>query len=165
MTALYPTPARRTSAASMNSLDDMITPCPSEEQETGRMRTEPLESSPRQGARAQAERPKSWRDDCGHFNPLDGDAGKSDPTELWRTMLAIERNFGCYNSARMRAAIEMGDEHVPVRKWYPSLCCVGRLVRACMLTEGLQHRRRVWTCSTTASHSSPRKPGGSWTTS
>lgn len=80
------------------------------------MQAERLETQPSQEARLPTERPKSWRDQSWHFNPLHGDADDTDPTMLWRTMLAIQRTFGCYNSARMRAAIEMGDEDVPVRK-------------------------------------------------
>ncbi|RKU44792.1 hypothetical protein DL546_007476 [Coniochaeta pulveracea] len=33
-----------------------------------------------------------------------------DPSLLWQNMLAVQRAFGCYNSARMRAAVEMGGD-------------------------------------------------------
>jgi len=44
---------------------------------------------------------------------LDGDSGENgvfevDATTLWRRMLVIQRIFGCYNSARMRAALDLG---------------------------------------------------------
>jgi hypothetical protein len=45
-----------------------------------------------------------------HFDPLDGEGDSVDPSRLWQKMLAIQRVFGCYNSARMRAALEMGVE-------------------------------------------------------
>lgn len=96
----------------------MITPCPLERQESRHADAERLDAPPAQEARPQAQRPKSWRDENWHFNPLDCEGDDVDPSMLWRTMLAIERAFGCYKSARMRAAIEMGDKEVPVRKCY-----------------------------------------------
>lgn len=32
-----------------------------------------------------------------------------DAETLWRRMLAVQRRFGCYNSARMRAAVDLED--------------------------------------------------------
>ncbi|KAI0426365.1 hypothetical protein F5Y09DRAFT_345776 [Xylaria sp. FL1042] len=32
-----------------------------------------------------------------------------DPERLWMRMLALQRKFGCYNSARMSAALSSGD--------------------------------------------------------
>jgi hypothetical protein len=133
MTALYNEPAlhsrpvsygmsdqsRRGSTSSLDSTDDdVITPCPLEKIDSCRMRTEHTQATsvPDQ-ARPQTDRPKSWRDKGPHFNPLDSNSSDdTDRTLLWRTMLAIQRTFGCYNSARMRAALEMGDMAVPVRK-------------------------------------------------
>jgi len=142
MTAVYHKPAkpsdhhsygimsdspRRSSTSSFSSTDDddMIAPCPSEKKEARRIHAEHLATTaaPSQQARPpQTERPKSWRNETSHFSPLSGDTDDTDPTALWRTMLAIQRAFGCYNSARMRAAIEMGDDQdVPVRESNPPI--------------------------------------------
>ncbi|KAK2071373.1 hypothetical protein P8C59_005802 [Phyllachora maydis] len=54
-----------------------------------------------------------WRELEGHFDPLDGTDGDADDTaRLWRRMLAIQRAFGCYRSARMSAALEAGEDGV-----------------------------------------------------
>lgn len=43
-----------------------------------------------------------------HFDPADGE--DLDDERLWRRMLAIQRLFHCYKSARMDAALEAGGE-------------------------------------------------------
>jgi len=58
-------------------------------------------------------------------------------------MLAIQRVFGFYNSARMRAAVEMGDEHAAVRRYYPIYANITADYRR--LTQN-QRRRSAWTC-------------------
>lgn len=108
--------SRRGSTSSLSDEDDLITPCPLERQENRRMDAARLDTSPPQEPRSQAQRPKSWRDENWHFNPLDCEGDDIDTSALWRTMLDIERAFGCYKSARMRAALELGDKEVPVRK-------------------------------------------------
>ncbi|OIW25572.1 hypothetical protein CONLIGDRAFT_498657 [Coniochaeta ligniaria NRRL 30616] len=110
--------SRRGSTSSSSDEDDLITPCPLERQES-----RPVDAPPLQQPRPQTQRPRSWRDEIWHFNPLDSEGDDVDPSMLWRTMLAIERAFGCYNSARMRAALEMGDHQVPV----PSKTCLDLL--------------------------------------
>lgn len=87
------------------------------------MDSERLDALPSQEPRSQAQRPKSWRDENWHFNPLDCEGDDVDTSALWRTMLDIERAFGCYKSARMRAALELGDKEVPV----PSKTCLDLL--------------------------------------
>jgi len=41
-----------------------------------------------------------------------------DLNTLWHRMLAIQRVFGCYNSARMRAALDSGVEDEFVRTFF-----------------------------------------------
>ncbi|KAI1324401.1 hypothetical protein F5Y16DRAFT_306952 [Xylariaceae sp. FL0255] len=46
-----------------------------------------------------------------------------DPERLWRRMLALQRQYGCYNSARMSAALSSGD----VSLLRPSKACLDLL--------------------------------------
>jgi hypothetical protein len=135
--------SRRGSTSSFSDDDDLITPCPLERQESRRVDTEGRDTPPPQKPRPQKQRPKSWRDENWHFNPLDYEGDDVDTSMLWRTMLAIERAFGCYNSARMRAALEMGDKQVPVRKCYPLPSCRSDHTK---LTKMFKRRRHVSTC-------------------
>ena len=126
-----PSTPRRGSTSSFSSEDD-ITPCPLEKKQT--RQTQPTRqpilasssssqhtSSP---SRSRAphphhrpQRPKSWRDSQHYLSPLESTDDETDTTALWQSMLAIQREFGCYNSARMRAAVESGGEG-PVRKCF-----------------------------------------------
>ncbi|KAK0705766.1 hypothetical protein B0T21DRAFT_298883 [Apiosordaria backusii] len=60
---------------------------------------------------------ESWRST--QPRPFHGYIGDDDEDEeldteiLWRQMLAVQDRFGCYNSARMRAALEGGDNSIP----------------------------------------------------
>ncbi|KAI1419601.1 hypothetical protein F5Y12DRAFT_720530 [Xylaria sp. FL1777] len=40
-----------------------------------------------------------------------------DPERLWMRMLALQKKFGCYNSARMRAALSSGNVSKLQRKF------------------------------------------------
>lgn len=42
-----------------------------------------------------------------------------DPERLWRKMLALQQIYGCYNSARMSAALESDDARLLLRKLLP----------------------------------------------
>lgn len=57
-----------------------------------------LLASPRKNSSQSAQ-----QQDCWHFDPTDG--VDMDDERLWRRMLAIQRIFHCYNSARMSAAL------------------------------------------------------------
>ncbi|KAL7624682.1 hypothetical protein AAE478_006252 [Parahypoxylon ruwenzoriense] len=46
-----------------------------------------------------------------------------DPERLWKRMLALQRTYGCYNSARMSAALSSGD----VSLLLPSKACLNLL--------------------------------------
>ncbi|KAI1183242.1 hypothetical protein F5B17DRAFT_146193 [Nemania serpens] len=46
-----------------------------------------------------------------------------DPERLWMRMLALQKRFGCYNSARMSAALSSGNES----KLRPSKVCLDLL--------------------------------------
>jgi hypothetical protein len=39
------------------------------------------------------------------------------PERLWKRMLALQQIYGCYKSARMSAALELGDTNWLMRKW------------------------------------------------
>jgi hypothetical protein len=39
-----------------------------------------------------------------------------DPERLWKRMLALQSIYGCYRSARMSAALELGDTRTLLRK-------------------------------------------------
>ncbi|KAH8647265.1 hypothetical protein BX600DRAFT_518537 [Xylariales sp. PMI_506] len=43
-----------------------------------------------------------------------------DPERLWRRMLALQQIYGCYKSARMSAALELGN----ISLWQPSKACL-----------------------------------------
>ncbi len=58
-------------------------------------------------ARSHTQSP--WR-----LGPADGE--HLDPARLWKMMLAIQRRFRCYNSARMSAALEDAAVEAVVRK-------------------------------------------------
>lgn len=40
-----------------------------------------------------------------------------DPERLWKRMLALQRTYGCYNSARMSAALSSGDVSLLLREF------------------------------------------------
>lgn len=96
--------------------DDAITPCPVESS-MPRHHQMPADASTRRQEASPARpqvvrRSSSWR-------MLNGTGTEDDIdlNTLWHRMLAIQRVFGCYNSARMRAALDSGveDEFVPSR--------------------------------------------------
>jgi hypothetical protein len=94
--------SRRGSATSFCSEDeDAISPCPpaSAEAQGQSYHAEHLQPQP--------NRSGSCRDRLEHLNGIDDCI---DPSLLWQNMLAVQRAFGCYNSARMRAALETGGE-------------------------------------------------------
>lgn len=45
-----------------------------------------------------------------HFEPHSEREADMDTQTLWRRMLAVQRVFGCYKSARMNAALDTGEE-------------------------------------------------------
>ncbi|KAI3320553.1 hypothetical protein HD806DRAFT_223667 [Xylariaceae sp. AK1471] len=46
-----------------------------------------------------------------------------DPERLWKRMLALQKKFGCYNSARMSAALSSGNVSI----FRPSKACLDLL--------------------------------------
>ncbi|KAK4663820.1 uncharacterized protein QC763_502520 [Podospora pseudopauciseta] len=131
----------KSSSASSNSGydldDDAITPCPLLEtttsHQTHRSHLRDLQPihhrlSPNQhkygslsrtsSQKRPASRSESWR--TSQPRPFHGYVGDYDEEEegldteiLWKQMLAVQDRFGCYNSARMRAALEGGDTSIP----------------------------------------------------
>ncbi len=55
-----------------------------------------------------------------YYNTVDQDHRGPclDAELLWHRMLTAQRMFGCYNSARMTAALEMGNDGGFVRKFF-----------------------------------------------
>ncbi|KAK3937366.1 hypothetical protein QBC46DRAFT_267671 [Diplogelasinospora grovesii] len=128
---------RRGSHASTSSLsddEDAITACPlkkpslNQRQHTNVSATaNGQHESSQQHSRPHSQRSNSWRTSISHFDPPDSEGDGCNyeeiPTELlWRRMLTIQRMFGCYNSARMRAALEAGAEN-----FVPSRTCLDLL--------------------------------------
>ncbi|KAK4195556.1 hypothetical protein QBC40DRAFT_288958 [Triangularia verruculosa] len=67
-----------------------------------------------------ASRCESWRSTQprpfqGYVGDNNEDDEELDTEILWKQMLAVQDRFGCYNSARMRAALEGGDNSIPSR--------------------------------------------------
>ncbi|KAK1760152.1 hypothetical protein QBC47DRAFT_366534 [Echria macrotheca] len=102
--------------------EDAITPCPpqhhmhphvqnshaeqQQQQQQQTTHTRPVLQTKRQGS---TDSSSSWRDSQ-VITESHSENENVDTETLWRRMLAIQRLFGCYNSARMRAALEMGEE-------------------------------------------------------
>jgi hypothetical protein len=119
-----------TSASSTSSFsddDDAITPCPPQsfpEEHRDHQQDRTPRQQPRSPAshRPNAERRQSWRSSQvmsaePHPGSLDGYVAEVevDSVTLWKRMLVIQRIFGCYNSARMSAALDTGVEDGFVR--------------------------------------------------
>ncbi|KAK4445923.1 hypothetical protein QBC34DRAFT_154247 [Podospora aff. communis PSN243] len=117
------------STASFSDDDDAITPCPpqnftEEHRDVQQDRTPRQQPRSPKAHRPNAERRQSWRSSQvmssePHPESPDGDLAEVevDSVTLWRRMLVIQRMFGCYNSARMSAALDTGaeDGFVPSR--------------------------------------------------
>ncbi|KAM7196874.1 hypothetical protein V8F20_006841 [Naviculisporaceae sp. PSN 640] len=116
------------SSSSLSDDQDAITPCPVERSNLNQpqiphtQHTQSQQTHQRRRPQEGTHRKESWRDSIAggaphHLEGLErrsedgcGIASEVDEETLWRRMLAIQRVFGCYNSARMRAALEMGGE-------------------------------------------------------
>lgn len=127
-----------TSCASTSSLsddEDAITPCPPQTKSFSPQNDGDSEPTPQprsqQHPRPNAQRQDSWRssqliDDTSAETAETAETPSTevDSVTLWRRMLVIQRLFGCYNSARMSAALEMGDDGARV---VPSRTCLDLL--------------------------------------
>lgn len=125
------------STSSLSDDQDAITPCPLEGSNANQHQAQHSPVAQVQAQQIhQCRRPRdgmhrkeSWRDsiaggaphhleglerpvgnECGSPSEGTGHGSQVDEETLWRRMLAIQRVFGCYNSARMRAALEMGGD-------------------------------------------------------
>ena len=112
--------------SSLSDDEDAITPCPPQTNSVQRFedkRHDCRETAhkqrhvPAQNSSAPSPRRRdSWR--SSQVMHLDGHAEREadtsmhevDAQTLWRRMLAVQRAFGCYNSARMDAALDTGEE-------------------------------------------------------
>ncbi|OTB04556.1 hypothetical protein M426DRAFT_11445 [Hypoxylon sp. CI-4A] len=128
-----PTPSRKYSSSTTVDDIDAITPCPiarggSEEIVNVSELVNPIEKF--QGSRSPSP--------CSECSSVPMDASRNrrreslkaleegtggDPQRLWKRMLALQQTYGCYNSARMSAAISSGDFSLLL----PSKACLNLL--------------------------------------
>lgn len=110
-----------TAKASFSDDEDAITPCSSPPPEA---QPQPHSYEPRISSRfsfsrrhstSAATAAQAW-----HFDPTDGE--DMDDAKLWRRMLEIQREFHCYNSARMAAALLELEMGVDVGPYARKLC-------------------------------------------
>jgi hypothetical protein len=102
----------------MSDDEDAITPCPPQKKSFSPQNDRGSEPRPQHGQqhhpRPNAQRQDSWRSslliDETSAETAETKSTEVDSVTLWRRMLVIQRLFGCYNSARMSAALEMGDD-------------------------------------------------------
>ena len=113
------------STSSLSDDEDAITPCPIErveEQHEQPKEEEHAVSAQRKGAGAGSDnsRRSSWRHSQGfsHLADHDQHGHDLDAELLWHRMLTVQQIYGCYNSARMTAALEMGNDGGIVRKFF-----------------------------------------------
>ncbi|KAK7748194.1 hypothetical protein SLS53_001449 [Cytospora paraplurivora] len=115
-----------TAKASFSDDEDAITPCSSPPPETQQQISHhersissksSMSSRPFTSAVSAA---REW-----HFDPTDGE--DMDDAKLWRRMLDIQREFHCYNSARMAAALLELEMGVDVAPYAPSRSCLDLL--------------------------------------
>ncbi|XXG97965.1 hypothetical protein Hte_004281 [Hypoxylon texense] len=127
-----PTTSRQSNRSTTSDDIDAITPCPlayntSEEMEVSEL-VEPID-------KFQESRSPSPCSECSSI-PMDETRSRrreslkaleegtnGDPERLWKRMLALQRAFGCYNSARMSAALSSGD----ISLLLPSKACLNLL--------------------------------------
>ncbi|KAI1758536.1 hypothetical protein GGR53DRAFT_260778 [Hypoxylon sp. FL1150] len=127
-----PTASRKSSRSTTIDDIDAITPCPLTRSTSGEMEiselVEPIE-------KFQQSRSPSPCSECSSA-PSEASTSKrrqslkvleegtnGDPERLWNRMLALQRAFGCYNSARMSAALSSGDFSLLL----PSKACLNLL--------------------------------------
>ncbi|KAI1104809.1 hypothetical protein F4804DRAFT_331924 [Jackrogersella minutella] len=127
-----PQPSRKPSRSTTIDDIDAITPCPlvrntSEEIEVSEL-ISPIEKF--QGSRSPSpcSECSSVRMDASRNRRRESlkaleDGTDGDPERLWKRMLALQRTYGCYNSARMSAALSSGN----VSLLLPSKACLNLL--------------------------------------
>ncbi|KAI0454208.1 hypothetical protein F5B21DRAFT_244786 [Xylaria acuta] len=109
----------------MDDIDDIdaITPCPSGPSSAPMEPMDDLRST-----RSRSASPNSLRSSVdinrrrASVKALE-EGTDGDPERLWMRMLALQQKFGCYNSARMSAALSSGN----VSKLRPSKVCLDLL--------------------------------------
>jgi hypothetical protein len=123
-------PLRSTKSKASSIMDDdidAITPCPRPQNNSG---PEPLELA-NSLADLRSTRSTSPCSDCESVESLESQAVHNkrrdsvraleqgtdgDPERLWKRMLALQKIYGCYNSARMSAALSSGNTGLLLRK-------------------------------------------------
>ena len=112
------------STSSLSDDEDAITPCPIKqvEEQHAQPKEEQAVAAQRKGdADLDNSRRSSWRHSQGfsHLADHDQHGHDLDAELLWHRMLTVQQIYGCYNSARMTAALEMGNDGGIVRKFNP----------------------------------------------
>ncbi|KAI7779313.1 hypothetical protein LA080_000984 [Diaporthe eres] len=120
-----------TAKASFSDDEDAITPCssppPEPQQQPLVVDSYSKSKSPRHSiisavpsSRKTSSSTRTW-----HLDPAAGE--DLDDAGLWRRMLDIQREFHCYNSARMAAALLELEMGVDVGRYAPSRSCLDLL--------------------------------------
>ncbi len=99
----------RASFVSLSDDEDAITPVtategPSAHPPVAATAFTPAESFDLRRSSMTSDKLEACRDQQGLFDPAEGE--QLDTAHVWKRMLALQRMFGCYNSARMSAALE-----------------------------------------------------------
>ncbi|KAI5920876.1 hypothetical protein F4810DRAFT_394015 [Camillea tinctor] len=126
-------PLRKSSLSSISDDDiDAITPCPLPKNNTTRTMISPTEHSHPIDEDFRTRRSTSPSSVCSSLaacefrgrrresiKALEEGTG-GDPERLWKRMLALQQIYGCYNSARMSAALSSGNASLLL----PSKACL-----------------------------------------
>lgn len=104
----------RGSTSSLSDDEDAITPCPPQSVAPGPFQQQYHHQEP-QNRNAPATTTAPRRRSNQSVTETESEIDDIDAGTLWRRMLAIQRVFGCYNSARMRAALDLGLEDGLIR--------------------------------------------------
>ncbi|KAI1371761.1 hypothetical protein F4677DRAFT_285621 [Hypoxylon crocopeplum] len=127
-----PTTSRRSSSSTVTDDIDAITPCPLARSMSEEMAVAELIDPVDKFTESRSPSPCS---ECSSV-PMDASRNRrreslkaleegtgGDPERLWKRMLSLQRIYGCYNSARMSAALSSGD----VSLLLPSKACLNLL--------------------------------------
>jgi hypothetical protein len=113
------TPPRTPSRASISSWDDdEITPVAEAEAPATRPPTPPSTQPSRRTSSAGSDDIAPAAAAAVDGLPAPFADGSVDTALLWRRMLAVQRRFRCYNSARMTAALESEEVEAQVRMFF-----------------------------------------------
>ncbi|KAL1851305.1 hypothetical protein Daus18300_012610 [Diaporthe australafricana] len=114
-----------TAKASFSDDEDAITPCSSPPPEPQQLQQQQAPATQQQHQSPRFSIASSRKMSSARTWHLDPTAGEDmDDAHLWRRMLDIQREFHCYNSARMAAALLELEMGVDVGRYAPSRSCL-----------------------------------------